>query len=1439
MIAGDDLRTEHYIAVFSIVIPSNRSVNLAIYDRTTGGLLDLVNVGAYSSLTYSNLRISVCHTQPFSFPDDREEACIKIEELPIISPVRPPFEDITYDLVLEEGWNLASFPVIGPYVDKLVLNNPRINVYQMEEGKYRQPKTIEGLTAYWIYLEKEPESKQKAKTKEAKTTEAKTKPKTEAEREPEKEFILSLEGDCVCEGRINLTKGWNGIGVPYNRDGGFSKEQIEILQNAGATNFYTYNMKTKQYEKIAPNPNSFELGKGYFVFSEREGSVFIPKDEACGRPRPTTPGCGDGIVQTELGENCDDGNTINGDGCSENCLIECGDVNRADIMLAIDKSGSMDDYLPEWGTKMAAVKRAAQNFVYLLNPSIHRVGVVEFNHSSSLRWGLTNNLLAVRSDINHINADGGTFIGAGIQCAQNEIEENAFDESVHIILLLSDGADSSAEFATWTLERADEAKANGTLIYTIAFGEDADTEALRTVSSGEGYYFYSSESFSELESIYEDIRGDIPDCCGDGVHNEGEDCDPLDPATMGRCNDRCTWILCGDHIVEGSETCDPPGTLMGSGYICREDCTYCGDNNTDTYWGETCDPVGSDLDLGFGFSVPCLAGCRACGDGIVQTEWNETCDPPWLEPIPGNICRPDDCTYCGDNITQTIHGEECDDYFTESPSGLCAVIDALPYPFYTCRWASCGNGITESPSETCDGEPWCREDCTYCGDGIWNAVEECELSLASDFSWMENCTSNCTYCGNGIVDSIHIDGDYYYEGELTHIVYDYEEECDPLDPITGPGCFDDCTLRTYCGDNITQYPNDYGEFETCDGEPWCREDCTYCGDSIVQTDWNETCEPALDPECRPDCTKCGDGTFDALYEECDDGDYSNYNECLNNCSLSFCGDGFIQSPNGYGSNETCELHMPFCRDDCTWCGDGLVNGPEECDDGNLNENDLCLSSCTWSFCGDGYVQAPNGLNGFMEECEPPGTIGCFDNCTLYPPIYCGDYDIDPGESCDPPGSTDWGPNNDTCREDCTFCGDGTTQAPYGEECDDANANQNDSCLNDCTNNVCGDEILNEQQYKMYNPLLTPPFVFLPYETCDPPGQTMPSDNVCRDDCKYCGDGYIQSEMHEVPTSMVIDPETGRPPFILLPYETCELPNTILPTGEYCRSDCSYCGDGYVQPTITDYIYTEPGYTEYGSEEGLVEVILYDGGETCDPPGALISTFPHLTYCRNDCTYCGDGIIQTWNNETCDGEEYCEGYCGWCGDGVVTGPEECDDMDDDNFNNCTNYCTIAKCGDGIIQTFLGETCDGEPYCREDCTYCGDGIIQPRLGFWIMTPSGHPEYIIYYEGETCEPLLNISCREDCTMCGDGFIDEEWDETCDGGFNCREDCTYCGDGNRDRIHGEECDDGNYINTDVCLNNCTRPFCGDGYVQTGAYIEEDTGDLIVLNEECDPASP
>ncbi len=78
---------------------------------------------------------------------------------------------------------------------------------------------------------------------------------------------------------------------------------------------------------------------------------------------------------------------------------------------------------------------------------------------------------------------------------------------------------------------------------------------------------------------------------------------------------------------------------------------------------------------------------------------------------------------------------------------------------------------------------------------------------------------------------------------------------------------------------------------------------------------------------------------------------------------------------------------------------------------------------------------------------------------------CGNDQLDPGETCDPPGTL-MPPNGNPCRTDCTYCGDMATQVQDGESCDDANSVSGcrpdrpqlalDECLNNCQFPICED-----------------------------------------------------------------------------------------------------------------------------------------------------------------------------------------------------------------------------------------------------------------------------------------------------------------------------------------------------------------------------------------------
>ena len=158
--------------------------------------------------------------------------------------------------------------------------------------------------------------------------------------------------------------------------------------------------------------------------------------------------------------------------------------------------------------------------------------------------------------------------------------------------------------------------------------------------------------------------------------------------------------------------------------------------------------------------------------------------------------------------------------------------------------------------------------------------------------------------------------------------------------------------------------------------------------------------------------------------------------------------------------------------------------------------------------------------------------------------------------------------------------------------------------------------------------------------------------------------------------------------------------------------------------------------------------------------------------------CDDGNLQSGDgcNRACQYEDLVASAT-ICGDGVLEPGEECDDSNARDNDGCSSTCLleIGICGDGIIQTLLGEQCE-------------DSLHDKALSY------------------ECR-----SCRFFSVMCGDGKVDPG--EECDTGANnsdvpdadCRLDCGLprCGDGVNDTA--EECDDGNRVSGDGCGTFCT----------------------------------
>ena len=205
----------------------------------------------------------------------------------------------------------------------------------------------------------------------------------------------------------------------------------------------------------------------------------------------------------------------------------------------------------------------------------------------------------------------------------------------------------------------------------------------------------------------------------------------------------------------------------------------------------------------------------------------------------------------------------------------------------------------------------------------------------------------------------------------------------------------------------------------------------------------------------------------------------------------------------------------------------------------------------------------------------------------------------------------------------------------------------------------------------------------------------------------------------------------------------------------------------------------------------------------------------------------------------------------CGDEVVQGSEECDDGNQDNTDDCIQ-CVSARCGDIFVSVSGNpEVCDDgdakntangwetNKTCKDDCSgyadYCGDAATNgPEVcdsgvdNSDAYTGKQHCNADCTAEAPFCgdgtcqapqESLMQ--CPQDCaSVCGDGKL--QAGEVCDDGMDtvvCDGDCSKpsCGDKYLNAAANEACDDGNQDDTDACRNDCTNAACGDGVLQAG----------------------
>ena len=170
------------------------------------------------------------------------------------------------------------------------------------------------------------------------------------------------------------------------------------------------------------------------------------------------------------------------------------------LTLLIDVSGSMR------GEKIDNVRIAAKEFIQQMGDNdfltlitfSDKISILsEHIHVSSVRTKAI-------SQVNAILASGNTSLYDAIGTASGVIKKTTSSETSNVMVLLTDGQDTSSSRYRMNQTLITTASGNATTVFTIAYGQDADQDVLmKLASSGKGNFYAGNAA--NIAGIYQEM----------------------------------------------------------------------------------------------------------------------------------------------------------------------------------------------------------------------------------------------------------------------------------------------------------------------------------------------------------------------------------------------------------------------------------------------------------------------------------------------------------------------------------------------------------------------------------------------------------------------------------------------------------------------------------------------------------------------------------------------------------------------------------------------------------------------------------------------------------------------------------------------------------------------------------------------------------------------
>jgi MYXO-CTERM domain-containing protein len=629
----------------------------------------------------------------------------------------------------------------------------------------------------------------------------------------------------------------------------------------------------------------------------RSGNDLVLDSVSVTGPSVCAPPCGDGVL--DAGEQCDDGNDVGGDGCTEECVVEdgwgcdgepsacaflcgngvyddgeqCDDGNDADgdgcsasceierLALALYSTGVDDAEIPladgatdtHWevsvdGGAWVAALNEKNNYcsscggVWLEWPLGDQSTSRGITHPDHVRASVPGKTFAWRQSFTvPADADPAT-VTISYRVGYDDVSRNAAD----------DGNLSKCDHTVWL---------NGTAYAMTATGDNFRTQCEATIPAGSDFVTgVNTIEFRvpNLATYYgfrlDRIEGSYTSLCGNGALDAGESCDDGGVFGGDGCSETCEvedgWscagepsdcaLLCGDGTVDADEQCDDGNTVSGDG--CSSQCV-------DERVAMELFSTGVD-DLG----VP-------LADGATDTHWEVSAGGgAWVAALNEKN------NYCS----------SCGGVWLEWPLGDQSTSRGITHPDFV---------RTTAPNTAFS---WRQSFTLPAGARPDTATISYRVGF-DDFS--RNATDDGDL--SGCDHAVWLNGTAY---AMTATGIPHRTQCEATIPA-GSAFVDGVNTIEF---RTTNGPTYYGfRLEKIEGTFLLG-----CGDGVV-----------------------GEG------EACDDGNAVDGDGCSSACAIE---DGY-----------TCEGEPSACTEQTVGaeCGDGVVDSGEACDDGNAADGDGCSAQC--------------------------------------------------------------------------------------------------------------------------------------------------------------------------------------------------------------------------------------------------------------------------------------------------------------------------------------------------------------------------------------------------------------------------------------------------------------------------------------------------------------